>query len=341
MFDRRRILTALQEATLAPSIHNSQPWRFRISGDAVSVLLDASVTPRLVDPSGRWALQSIGAVVASLEIALATATGHAVATEYFPDGEAEGSGPTAGGQRWDGRVLAVVRQGGSDAPATEAAARLFPALSQRHTSRSPLLGGAPSDSEWQQVVAASSAGSVRGFQVPQALGERLLELTALADAQRVDDPAYLAEVQKWIDHSGKVGIPHAAAGASDSAGAYPGRNFARSLSGVADWSGKETFEDPPALFVVASSGDSARDQVLGGYGLQRALLEATSLGLGTGVLGQALEEAASHEAVNAAVSSALGEELVVHQILRLGHPDQPLLPAARTPRRKVSELLVS
>ena len=340
MFDRRRIMTALQEATLAPSIHNSQPWRFRIEGDAVSVLLDASVTPRLVDPSGRWALQSIGAVVASLEIALAAQSGHGVSTEYFPDGEAEFPGPAAGGQRWDGRVLAVVRQDGSESDVDDARA-LFPALSQRHTSRSPLLGGPPSASEWGQIAAAGSRDVVRGLQVPQELGERLLELTALADAQRVDDPAYLAEVQKWIDHSGKVGIPHAAAGASDAAGTYPGRNFARSLSGVADWVGNETFEDPPALFVLVSSGDSARDQVLGGYGLQRALLAATALGLGTGVLGQALEEEASHQAVNEAVSAAMGETLVVHQVLRLGHPDQPLLQAARTPRRKVSELIVS
>lgn len=340
MFERRRMLAALGDAVLAPSIHNSQPWRFRVGGDGVAIVLDASVTPRLVDPVGRWALQSIGAVTAALELAIAARLGQGTETILFPDGDVPQEGPTAGGQAWDGRTLALVRPAAAPAGVVEARARLAAALPLRHTTREPLLGGAPSSDEVRSVVEATSVLSpVRGVALDEALGLRLLELTALADAKRVDDPAYLAEVQNWVDHAGKVGIPHGAGGVASAGGAFPGRDFSRSLSGRADWAGEATFEDPPFLFAVVSSGDTPRDQVLGGYGLLRATTSAAALGLGTGVLGQALEEADSRAEVDAAASAGLGEPVVVHQLLRLGHPAGELS-AVHTQRRPLKDVLL-
>ncbi|WP_313555319.1 hypothetical protein [Miniimonas arenae] len=343
MFERRRIMAALEDAVLAPSIHNSQPWRFRIVGEEVHVSLDASVTPRLVDPSGRWALASIGAVVAGLEIALAARTGHASETTFFPEGTEAPGGPTAGGQAWDGATLAVVRTGDGE-PGD--ASRLAAAMPQRHTTREPLRAGGPTDEEWAFVLESAvppsgpaAQSGLRAERAESALTITLVELTARADAERVDDPAYLAEVQAWIDRAGRVGIPHQSAGPADSAHHYPGRDFAQSLSGRAGDAGEKEFEFPPALLLVTTPEDGALDQVLGGYGMLRAMLAATALGLGTGVLGQALEETASHTAVDAAASGSLGHRAVVHQILRLGHPDQPLSPG-HTQRRPVSEVVL-
>ena len=340
MFERRRVVAALADAVLAPSIHNSQPWRFRLTGEGVEVVLDASSTPRLVDPVGRWALQSIGALVASLEVAVAARLGQGTQTTFFPDGDAPRPGPTAGGQGFDGRTLAVVRPVAAGPEVLEERSRLAPALPLRHTTREPLLGGAPTDAEWRSVSeAAGVLPPIRAVRAGDELGLRLLELTALADAKRVDDPAYLAEVARWIDRDGRVGIPHAAGGVASADGAFPGRDFSRSLSGRADWSGEAVFEASPALLVVLGRGDGPREQLLGGYGMQRAMLAATVLGLGTGVLGQALEEEESRAAVGAVVSAELGEDVAVHQVLRLGHPTGPLAPG-RTERRAVKELLV-
>ncbi|HCX85606.1 MAG TPA: nitroreductase, partial [Micrococcales bacterium] len=54
MVEQDRIISAIEDATYASSIHNSQPWRFTVLGDAVAVSLDPDATPRTVDPSGRW-----------------------------------------------------------------------------------------------------------------------------------------------------------------------------------------------------------------------------------------------------------------------------------------------
>ena len=91
--------------------------------------------------------------------------------------------------------------------------------------------------------------------------------------------------------------------------------------------------------MLTSAGDSPTEQLLGGYAMQRAMLEATVLGLGVGVLGQALEEPASRALVNDAASDAFGEAVNVHQILRLGHPLGELSHVP-TPRRPVAEVIL-
>lgn len=340
MFERRRMLTALEDAVLAPSIHNSQPWRFRVSADQVEVVLDAAVTPRLVDPDGRWALQSMGAAVASLELAVGARLGHGVEIDWLPDGDEPGPGPTAGGQAFDGRTVAVLRTVSAPPDEVAAAARLAAELPRRFTTRAPLRGGPPTAGELREIdTAAGAASPVRGAGASADLAERLLEITALSDARRVDDPAYLAEVEGWIDRRGRVGIPHEAGGAASVDGSFPGRDFSRTLSGRADWARDDAFESAPFLYLVLSPGGSPRESLLGGYGLQRALLAATAQGLGTGVLGQALEEHDTRARVDYLVSTALGRRVVVQQIVRLGHPDGELAHPA-TQRRPVKELLL-
>lgn len=340
MFERRRLQQALGDAVTAPSIHNSQPWRFRVEGDIVEVVLDASETPRLVDPSGRWALQSIGAVVATLELGIAQRLGAGTETTLFPDGEAPGTGPVAGGQAWHGRKLAILRVVPAPADVVAERARLAAVLPERHTTREPLLGGAPSAAELASIsVAASVFPPVQGRAVPAQLAQELLEITALADASREDDPAYLAEVERWVDHRGAVGIPRAAGGVVADDGRFPGRDFSRTLSGRSDWAGTARFEDPVTLFAIvadgAGGGDGPRAQLLAGYALVRAQLAAAAAGLGVGVVGQALEEESFRSRLRSAASS-LG---VVHQLLRLGHPTGSLT-ARPTPRRSIKELLI-
>lgn len=343
MVDRDRIITALEDASLASSIHNSQPWRFRIGDGAVEVVLDASATPRTVDPSGRWALASIGAVVANLELALTARTGLAVATRYLPDGEAPAGSETAGGAAYDGRTLAVVSLG--ETATTSVAmqsARLAGAIKDRHTTRGPLLGGPPSVEEWADVRSAVAySGDVAADAADADLVPALLGLTAAAEVSRQDETDYLDEIQGWVENEAPAGtgIPRAAIGIPDADGHVPIRDFTQTPMGSSANGEATFFEDPPALLVLHSAGDSARDQILGGYAMQRAMLEATALGLGVGVLGQALEEADSRAQVDAAVSSSLGRPVVVHQVLRLGHP-LGALTHSPTPRRPVAELIL-
>lgn len=342
MVERDRIISAVEEATYASSIHNSQPWRFRIEGEAVSVLLDASQTPRTVDPQGRWALASIGAVVANLEIALSASLGVRVSTDVRLAG-APPLGDLAGGAGYADRPLAVVSITGTPLESEELARvqRLAGAVRERFTTREPLRGGAPSDAEWASVRGAVAAGQgeVEALAADAELCGRLLALTATAETERQDDPDYLEEIEQWISNSSATGIPRDAVGLPDADGRVPTRDFTQTPMGSAASGEAVFFEPDPFLAVLVAPDDSPRAQLFGGYAMQRAMLAATALGLGIGVLGQGLEEQASRALVDADTSRSLGREVVVHQILRLGHPAGELH-NPHTPRRPVAEVIL-
>jgi nitroreductase len=63
-------------ATLAPSGHNTQPWRFQIGEDRIDVLPDLSRRTPVVDPHDHHLFVSLGCAVENLAIA-ASANGHA------------------------------------------------------------------------------------------------------------------------------------------------------------------------------------------------------------------------------------------------------------------------
>jgi hypothetical protein len=107
---------AIARAARAPSVHNSQPWRWRPDGDAVDLLADPS-------PDGaedaRDVLLSCGIVLHHLLVALA-GLGCSARVERFPD-------PA------DPDHLARVRP--VAAPPSPGAARLAGAIAGRHTDR--------------------------------------------------------------------------------------------------------------------------------------------------------------------------------------------------------------
>ena len=61
---------ALGYAVLAPSGHNTQPWRFRIHGDVVEVRADRTCALPVLDPADRELILSCGAALFFLRIAL-------------------------------------------------------------------------------------------------------------------------------------------------------------------------------------------------------------------------------------------------------------------------------
>lgn len=67
--DRLRFL--LGYAILAPSTHNTQPWRFRVSKDTVTFFLNYERVLPVSDPRGREALVSMGAALENFLVALA------------------------------------------------------------------------------------------------------------------------------------------------------------------------------------------------------------------------------------------------------------------------------
>src|SRR5690242_4716936 len=67
---RDRLRAALGYAVLAPSSHNTQPWRFALREDSVEVYADRSRALRVVDPDGRELAISCGAALFHLRLAM-------------------------------------------------------------------------------------------------------------------------------------------------------------------------------------------------------------------------------------------------------------------------------
>ncbi|MFF7633155.1 Acg family FMN-binding oxidoreductase [Kitasatospora sp. NPDC008050] len=309
----------ISAAVAAPSIHNSQPWRFRLTPEAAAVEVRAARERALpaVDPEGRALYISVGAAVLNLRIA-ARALGWAPRVRLLPDpGEP------------DLLATVVLDQPAGATPAVSP--ELQDAIWRRHSLREPFT-----DQVVPNTVLAELAEAARGEQAwldfPDS-GERhrLLELTAEAERRSVTDPARRAESRSWIQGpgGGSYGIPPEALGPQDAAGRIPMRDY----SGLrpAEHQAPATFEADPCLAVLSTLGDHPADWLRAGLALENVLLHATVHGVRATMLHQALEWSALRwEARDPERGPG-----VVQMLLRLGYGPE----GARTPRLAVSEVL--
>ena len=88
MADVRALVPAVVEAaTRAPSVHNTQPWRFVAHDDVVELWDDPARGLPVLDPVGRARLISCGAALALAEVA-AAGLGVSTRTTLLPDAAA-------------------------------------------------------------------------------------------------------------------------------------------------------------------------------------------------------------------------------------------------------------
>lgn len=345
----RSIRAAVDDATRAASIHNSQPWMFVYRGDAVDLWLDIGRAPHVVDPLGRWALQSAGAALANLELALQHRLRARVSVTDFPAGPAtppKGLVPITWAalppalQDLTAVPVATVRWTGGPVDPAAAEDALFGAIEHRYTSRAPFAGTALNERQWRDIAAAGTGRGVTADPAPEDFVRAFLKLTAEVESRMVDDVAYLAEIKRWVDRGPREGIPSGAIGVRDTAGQYPGRDFS---VGPDEWGSmlpEGEFEGRLQLAVLHSDGDSPADWLNAGRALERVGLRATASGLRMGILGQAIELPDTHRAVSEEFSATLGRPVVVQQVVRLGYGDGSARPAA-TPRRRLDEVLIA
>jgi nitroreductase len=302
-------------ACRAPSYHNSQPWTWVVGRNGLQLFGEPD---RLVatDTDGRQALLSCGAALDHLRVA-AAAAGWAAVVERFPN-------PA------DPRHIATIDFVGVTDTST-VQQRRADAILRRRTDRLPFAGIA----DWEDVYELLR-DAVDGAPL-DVIGEqdraRLVEAAQLADALRLYDSPYHAELHWWTAPFGvSDGIPHSAlVSAAESDRVDVGRSFPVTVHPERRL---EVTEDRASLLVLSSSGDTREDILRCGEALSALLLEATALGLATCTLTHLTEVATTRDMVGD-ITGRPAPQVVV----RVGiAPTFDELPPP-TPRRPLGDVL--
>jgi nitroreductase len=309
----------------APSLHNAQPWRFRVGRGHVDVLLDHGRLLPVADPAARQAHLGLGAAVFLLRLAL-SAMDRSVEVAPWPD-PADPDLVT--------RLTVGDRRSASDEER-----RLLAALPARRTVRMPFTSATvpvPLQVAWRDAAEAEGAG-LRWVAAP---GERagVSALVTAAERQQQRNPAYVAELDRWTA-TGRLaegaGVPAQAFGVSAASGhaaEFPLRDFAGGARTVPERP-DEPLEKHPVVAVLHTPAERPADWLYGGQALMRVLLAAAADGYAASYLNQPLELSGLRQQLRDELRLDGWPQL----ILRLGQPSGALPPP--TPRRAPGDLLL-
>jgi nitroreductase len=298
-------------ALRAPSILNSQPWRWRLAGDRAELWADRSRQLTGIDPDGRLLLLSCGAALHHAVVTL-HAAGFEADVERRPDAD-----------RPD--LVARLGLGGERAADPTLAA----AIDLRHTDRRPFGDERPGDEALEELRRAAGRHGVhlqvvRDDQVTAFAG-------AVAHAGEVerDDPRFRADLRAWTNRAGRDGIG-AGSVVSPSRRTVAPRDFTLKAGLAAgDGSDRGTVY---ALFVT--DGDDAQDWLVAGEALSDVWLTLTARGLAASPISEVVEVPGVRHALRALLGG-VGNPAVA---MRIGVPVQDGRPPV-APRRSASATL--
>lgn len=301
-------------AARAPSVQNTQPWRFRVFPRSIELHADPGRKLR-VDPHGREMLISCGAALFGLRLGVRS-LGFIPIVELLPD-------PA---QRW---LLAQVRLGATER-FTEADQQMLEAVPHRHTHRGPFdRGPLPAGLMAQLHREAAAEGATLALVDRVSAFERLADITASARHDYNADAGARADMQEWTRGPGETardGVPDTAFAADIDH--HRGRLQQRDFD-LGRGIGLLNAEGPPpaATAVLLTPGDSRGDWLCAGQALHRVLVRAATRWVFASMHTQPLE--------NAATRRLLAERLTLagapQMILQLGPARSTRVTARRQP----------
>jgi nitroreductase len=327
-YDREKVQSALVSAAefagLAPSIHNTQPWRWRVVGKVLELRAERQRQLEVTDPYGHLLLISCGAALHHAVTALA-AEGWRSEIRRIPD-------------RDDPELLATVTVTAS-VPASTEAMRAVQILRIRHTDRRPVSETPPAT---HAVEAVAAAAAEAGASLHRLRPDEVIELAVVADrAQEAElgDPEWQAELAYWSGglRAGGTGIPDSAIPGEPAPTTVPGRDFGRrgtlAMGGDAEVSAGH---DGAAVYgILFGQDDSAGGWLRAGEALSAAWVTALEHGLSILPMSAAVEIPATRQSLR----HVLGHVAEPYLALRLGIADPNVKGPDATPRLPVEQIL--
>jgi nitroreductase len=308
-------------ATLAPSVHNTQPWRLHLTKEGrLDVYADRGRQLQVLDPTSRQLLISCGCAIMNARVALA----------------AEGTGVDI----WrtssplKSELLASFTPA-VDEPIDAALAALSPVVELRQTNRRQFADEHVPDAVMTTLEAAAVAEGAFLFVVRDS-DQRLSVATLSRHADDIENlnPAYRAELRAWTsddpdrrDGVPALAVPHVDGVVQDE---IPIRDF--DTHGKGGLPAPIRPSTPQTLVLLCTTGDSPAEWLRAGEALERVLLEITRHGYSASPLTQATEV----PSVRAQLRSELQLIGYPHVLLRIGRA--PVTPASR--RRRLVDVLL-
>jgi hypothetical protein len=257
-------------AIRAPSTHNTQPWWFGFTGDAIDLYADRSRALPVVDPEGRELVISCGAALEHLRLALRFAG-------------------------FDARVACLPEPAEPDllarvsprSPATNTAEEdaLYHAIPLRRTNRRPYAGRSVTE---PVLAALEAAAHDAGAHLLLLWGEdrRRAVVDLIAQGARLprSDAGFRAELASWIRPRGggdglsghALGLVPLVVESFDMGARIAARD--RALASSA-----------PVLAVLTTETDTVLDRLRAGVALARVLLRAAAEGVSASFFNQAVD----------------------------------------------------
>jgi hypothetical protein len=314
-----QVLTRVVElAQRAPSVHNTQPWRWRGTGGSLELYADRTRQLAAGDPAGRNLVISCGTVLHHVRV-VAGALGWKTAVSHLPDPAQPD-------------LLARVELSRGVRP-PDGAARLE-AVDQRCTDRRRFTSWPVPDDRLTHLAARATEWGSRALpltDVSERFRAELLVNRAL-DLQDTDS-AVRDEQRAWMDHGPDDGVPSAVLPAPLD---VPSRRSSRFVTGLLGDSAVREVESSDGLVVICAPTDDQPAWLRAGEALSAMWLYATTEGLSIVPLSQVIEVAETRDALRLEVLGGLAHPLV---LVRVGWQAISRSQLPRTPRRPVDEVL--
>jgi hypothetical protein len=320
LIDDQVLQDAVMLACHAPSLHNSQPWRWVSEGSVLHLFADRTRLVLAADSSGRELLLSCGAVLDHLVVAMAAA-GWDTVLERFPDPHEPDHLATLIFHRSEG--------------VTDAQRRRAEAILRRRTDRLPFT--APR--HWAEIETllrmAVIPHHVMADVVLDADRPQLAKASRLTEELREYDPSYESELEWWTSpFASGDGVPPSALASASEAGRL---DVARAFPTAAPNDRRhDTGDDHSRIFVLSThNGDARLDVLRCGEALSAILLEGTLAGLASCTLTHMTETVPSREIIRLLTGQTGSPQLLIRfGVVPSGEESLPM-----TPRRPLADVM--